>query len=60
MIMSPAAIEENLEMFCTIPVFYNSCITILWIVNISSSVRNLIIFGHTNNGSIDPYELYIG
>jgi hypothetical protein len=58
MIMSPAAIKENLEMFCTISVLYNSRVTILWIVNISSSVGNFVIFGHNTKGSIDPYELY--
>ena len=61
MIMSPAAVEENLEMFYTLSVFYNSCVTVLWIVNVSLSVRNLVISCHNNNNdATDIYELYIG
>jgi hypothetical protein len=60
MIMSPAAIEENLEMLYTLSVFYNSCVTVLWIVNVSLSVRNFVISGHNNNDATDIYELYIG
>lgn len=59
MIMSPAAVEENLEMFYTLPVFHNSCVSIFWIVNVSLSVRNLVISGHKNNDSTEIYELYI-
>lgn len=58
--MSPAAVEENLEMLHTLSVFYNSCVTVLWIVNVSLSVRNFIISGHNNNDATDIYELYIG
>ena len=60
MIMSPAAVEENLEMLHTLSVFYNSCVTVLWIVNVSLSVRNFVISGHNNNDATDIYELYIG
>lgn len=61
MIMSPAAVEENLEMLYSLSVFYNSCVTILWIVNVSLSVRNFVISGHNNNSdATDIYELYIG
>ena len=60
MIMSPAAVEENLEMLYTLSVFYNSCVTVLWIVNVSLSVRNFVISGHNNNDATDIYELYIG
>jgi hypothetical protein len=61
MVMSPAAVEENLEMFYTLSVFYNSCVTVLWIVNVSLSVRNFVISGHNNdNDATDIYELYIG
>jgi hypothetical protein len=61
MIMSPAPVEENLEMFYTLSVFYNSCVTVLWIVNVSLSVRNFVISGHNNNNdATDIYELYIG
>jgi hypothetical protein len=60
MIMSPAAVEENLEMLYTLSVFYNSCVTVLWIVNVSLSVRNFVISGHNNNNdATDIYELYI-
>ena len=60
--MSPAPVEENLEMFYTLSVFYNSCVTVLWIVNVSLSVRNLVISCHNNNNNdaTDIYELYIG
>lgn len=58
--MSPAPVEENLEMFYTLSVFYNSCVTVLWIVNVSLSVRNFVISGHNNNDATDIYELYIG
>jgi len=60
MIMSPAAVEENLEMLYTLSVFYDSCVTVLWIVNVSLSVRNFVISGHNNNDATDIYELYIG
>ena len=61
MIMSPAAVEENLEMLYTLSVFYNSCVTVLWIVNVSLSVRNFVISGHNKNSdATDIYELYIG
>jgi hypothetical protein len=61
MIMSPAAVEENLEMPHTLSVFYNSCVTVLWIVNVSLSVRNFVISGHNNNSEpTGIYELYIG
>ncbi len=58
--MSPTAVEENLEMFYTLSVFYNSCVTVLWIVNVSLSVRNFVISGHNSNDATDIYELYIG
>ncbi len=58
--MSPAAVEENLEMLYTLSVFYDSCVTVLWIVNVSLSVRNFVISGHNNsNYATDIYELYI-
>ena len=55
MIMSPAAVEENLEMLHTLSVFYNSCVTVLWIVNVSLSVRNFVISGHNNNKMLPTY-----
>ncbi|MDQ6667394.1 MAG: hypothetical protein M3Y53_04100 [Thermoproteota archaeon] len=58
--MSPTAVEENLEMFYTLSVFYNSCVAVLWIVNVSLSVRNFVISGHNSNDATDIYELYIG
>jgi hypothetical protein len=48
-------------MLYTLSVFYNSCVTVLWIVNVSLSVRNFVISGHNKNSdATDIYELYIG